>query len=86
VHRNISVIKSQNLRKRFELQALTRSNVRFAQKNWLFSRGQLVELKRLTEELRLSIVSGELSNIGEKHLTGQDTAPRLIHDAPDLQH
>jgi hypothetical protein len=66
VHRNISVKKSQNLRQRSELQALTRSNVRFAQKNWLFSRGQLAELKRLTEELRLSIVSGELSTIGGK--------------------
>jgi hypothetical protein len=66
VHRNISVKKSQNLRKRSELRALTRSNVRFAQENWLFSRGQLAELKRLTEELRLSIVSGELTNIGGK--------------------
>ena len=66
MHRNISVKKSQNLRKRSELRALTRSNARFAQKNWLFSRGQLAELKRLTEELRLSIVSGELSNIGGK--------------------
>jgi hypothetical protein len=66
VHRNTSLKKSQNLRTYSELQALTRSNVRFAQKNWLFSRGQLTELKRLTEELRLSIVSGELSNIGGK--------------------
>jgi hypothetical protein len=64
VHRNISVNKSQNLRKPFDLHALTRGNLRFAQKNWLFSRAQLAELKRLTEELRLSIVSGELSNIG----------------------
>jgi hypothetical protein len=64
VHRNISVKKSQNLKKRFELHALTRSNLRFAQKNWFFSRAQLAELRRLTEELRLSIVSGELSNIG----------------------
>jgi hypothetical protein len=66
VHRNTSVKKSQNLRKRCELQALTRRNVRFARKNWSFSRGQLAELKRLTEELRLSIVSGELSSIGGK--------------------
>jgi len=66
VNRNISVKKSQSLRKRYELQALTRSNLRFAQKNWSFSRTQLTELKRLTEELRLSIISGELSTIGGK--------------------
>jgi hypothetical protein len=66
VHRNISVKKSQNHKKPFGLDALTRSNLRFARKNWSFSCAQLSELKRLTEELRLSIVSGELSNIGGK--------------------
>jgi hypothetical protein len=66
VHRNISLKKSQKLRKCSGLETLTRSNVRFAQERWFFSRGQLAEVKRLTEELRLSIVSGELSNIGGK--------------------
>jgi hypothetical protein len=66
VHRNTPERKSQNLIKRAELRLLTRRNVRYALKNWLLSCEQVSELKRLTEELRVSIALGDLKIIDRK--------------------
>jgi hypothetical protein len=60
VHRNIPELKSQNLTRRAELRLLIRRNVRYALKNWLLNREQVNELRRLTEELRVSIALGDL--------------------------
>jgi hypothetical protein len=66
VHRNTPEGKSQNRIRKAELRLLTRRNVRFALKNWLLSPEQVSELKRLTEELHVSIAMGDLSVIHGK--------------------
>jgi hypothetical protein len=65
VHRNTRTTKSQKI-KQHELQSLTRRNVQFAKRNWAMAGSQLTNIKRLTEQLRLSIAAGELSLIQGK--------------------
>jgi hypothetical protein len=66
VHRNISQKKSQNLRSARSCQFLTRDNLRFAKKRWLLSPDQLSQIRSLTEQLGLSVASGELTVIEGK--------------------
>lgn len=48
------------------MKSLKRANIGFARDNWPVSRGQLAQIKSLTEELRLSIQAGELNFIDGK--------------------
>ena len=56
-----TVAKHGGLKKDPELRLLASSNVRFAQRNWDISVGQIVTLKRLTQALKLSVADGDLS-------------------------
>ena len=43
-----------------QLRLLTKRNIRFARRNWDVSAEQVAMLRRLTEELQLSVVAGDL--------------------------
>jgi hypothetical protein len=66
VHRNTPARKSQKPLAKAELQLLIRRNVRFALRNRILNRDQVTELRRLTEELYVSIALGDLSIIEGK--------------------
>ncbi len=58
--RNIQSERNRSLRNNPQLHLLAKSNIRFARRNWDVSTEQVGMLKRLTEELQLSVVVGDL--------------------------
>ena len=61
--RNIHTEKAQDLAKSLQLRHLAKVNIRFARRNWDVSTEQIAVLRRLTEELQLSIAAGHLKLI-----------------------
>jgi hypothetical protein len=57
---NILGYRSLHLRNNRQLILLNKRNVRFARRKWDVSTEQVAMLKRLTQELRLSVVAGDL--------------------------
>jgi hypothetical protein len=58
--RNMESERNRNLGNNPEMRLLAKRNVRFARRNWDVSTEQVAMLKRLTEELQLSVVAGDL--------------------------
>jgi len=57
---NIQSEKNQHFGNNYQPRLLTKRNVRFARRNWDVSTEQVAMLKRLTEELQLSVIAGDL--------------------------
>jgi hypothetical protein len=58
--RNIQSERGRRLGNALRLRLLTKGNIRFARSNWDISPEQVALLKRLTEELQLSVAAGDL--------------------------
>jgi hypothetical protein len=58
--RNIQSERGRRLGNAPQLRLLTKRNIRFARSNWDISPEQVAVLKRLTEELQLSVAAGDL--------------------------
>jgi hypothetical protein len=58
--RNMQIERGRHLGNEYQSRLLTKRNIRFARRNWAVSAEQIAMLKRLTEELQLSVASGDL--------------------------
>jgi hypothetical protein len=58
--RNMQVERGRNLGNEYRSRLLSKRNIRFARRNWDVSAEQVVLLKRLSEELQLSVAAGDL--------------------------
>ena len=60
MNRNMQADRGRHLRNDLHIRLLAKKNIRLARKNWGISAEQVAMLKRLTEELQLSVVAGDL--------------------------
>src|SRR5258708_14786080 len=58
--RNMQSERGRSLGKDPRFCLLAKTNIRFARRNWELSTEQIAMLKRLTEELKLSVIAGDL--------------------------
>jgi hypothetical protein len=60
MNRNMQIERGRHLGNEYRSSLLTKRNIRFARRNWDVSTEQVAMLKRLSEELQLSVAAGDL--------------------------
>jgi hypothetical protein len=60
MNHNMKIERRRHLGDEYQLYYLTKSNIRLARRNWGVSAEQIAMLKRLTEELQLSVSAGDV--------------------------